>query len=83
MKGRQLVSHGQTLGCAGALSLAVQVITLLRLATQDLVTHSLAWPDPRSHRGVISCIPQAIIPMRELGSGHARLGETIVGHVQR
>ena len=32
-------------------------------------------------RGVIVCILLAKMPLRELGSGHARLGKTIVGYI--
>ena len=35
----------------------------------------------RSRRSVTACVLQAIMLLHELGSGHARLGETIVVHI--
>ena len=42
---------------------------------------SLMWPDPRLCRDIIACILQDIMLLRKIGSGHAKLGETIVGHI--
>ena len=35
----------------------------------------------RSRRNIIACVLQVITLLHKLGSGHARLGETIVGHI--
>ena len=45
------------------------------------MTPSLACLDPRSLRNVIACILQVIMPLHKVGSGHTKLGETIVGHL--
>ena len=65
----------------GALSLAVQAIMSVCLAIREQVISSFVWIDPRSLRSIIACILQTIMPLHKLESGHAKLGEIIVGHV--